>query len=59
LETLCGLFRNAKRENNKSDTCLGNLTWGLLPIGFQGVMKPIEKKKIKKSLTLAGFFCIL
>jgi|TARA_R110001583_G_scaffold19756_2_gene76915 hypothetical protein len=27
-----------KGKNNKLDTGLGNLTWGLLPIGFQGVM---------------------
>jgi|TARA_Y100000389_G_scaffold172819_1_gene181524 hypothetical protein len=28
-----------KGKNNKLDTGLGNLTWGLLPIGFQGVMR--------------------
>jgi hypothetical protein len=34
-------------NDNKPDTCFRNITWGLLPSGCQGVMKPIEKNKEK------------
>jgi len=39
LETLCGLFRYARRIDIKSDTCFRNITWGLLPTGCQGVVR--------------------
>jgi hypothetical protein len=38
LETLCGLFRYASWIDIEPDTRLGNLTWGSLPVGCQGVM---------------------
>ena len=47
LETWCGLFRYASWIHIESDTCLGNLTWGSLPVGCQGVMmipKEIKEK---------------
>jgi len=37
LETLCGLFRYASWIDIELDTGLGNLTWGSVPIGCQGV----------------------
>jgi len=42
LETLCGLFRYAGWIDIELDTGLGNLTWGSLPIGCQGVMRERE-----------------
>jgi len=39
LETLCGLFRYASWIDIESDTCFRNITWGSLPIGYQGVMR--------------------
>jgi hypothetical protein len=69
LETLCGLFRCAGWINIESDTRLGNLTWGSLPVGCQGVMKKntnvtlrkkfvttIVQKKLKKKLDIVKFY---
>ena len=39
LEALCGLFRYASWIDIESDTCFRNITWGSLPVGYQGVVR--------------------
>ena len=52
METLCGLFRYASWIDIEPDTRLGNLTWGSLPVGCQGVMRKdaLEAAKVRPKM---------